>query len=208
MAGMIYVIGIGPGSPDYVLPIAMKIISSVPALAGSSRALQTFAECSQETYSIGGKIEDTLNWLEMKVQMKDVAVLVSGDPGYYSLLVALRRRFSAENLKVIPGISSVQLAFARIAEVWQDAELVSLHGRQAAEDFWPYRQGRKVAFLTDRHNCPSVIAACLLKAGWPSETKVWLCERLSYDDEKIAALSLAETEKVKGFEACVMVVKG
>lgn len=208
MAGLIYVVGIGPGSPEYVLPIALKVMRSVPAMAGSSRALQTFSGCDQETFPIGGKIEAVLDWLEQKAQVNDVAVLVSGDPGYYSLLAALRRRFLAESLQIIPGISSVQLAFARIAEVWQDAELISLHGREVNENFWPYRQGRKVAFLTDRYNCPSAIAARLLKASWPEESKVWLCERLSYEDEKIAALSLAETEQVKGYEACVMVVKG
>ena len=61
--------------------------------------------------------------------------MVSGDPGYYSLLDALRRDFPAKQIMVIPGISAMQYAFARLALPWHDAVLASFHGRPpAAQD--------------------------------------------------------------------------
>jgi cobalt-precorrin-7 (C5)-methyltransferase len=129
MEHKITVVGIGPGSPEYLPPIAQRAIDSATVLVGSQRALETFATEKSRTKIIDKDIAGILAFIHNCLLKEDVVVMVSGDPGFYSLLSALRGEFSAAQLSVIPGISSVQLAFARLADTWQDAVLLSMHGR-------------------------------------------------------------------------------
>lgn len=202
----ITVIGIGPGSPDYLPPIASRAIDRAGVLVGGSRALAAFAPAGCETYTLGKDIPAALAYIAGRLESGDVAVLVSGDPGFHSLLSALRREFGPERLEVIPGVSSVQLAFARLACPWQDAVLVSLHGREGNADALAFVPGKKLALLTDAVNVPRRIAGELLTRGWPPTAAVWLCADLSYPEEKIHATDLAGAAAGQGFEHCVMVV--
>ncbi|QDR80355.1 precorrin-6y C5,15-methyltransferase (decarboxylating) subunit CbiE [Sporomusa termitida] len=207
MEHQIVVVGIGPGSPDYVLPIASRIIAGAKVLVGSQRALDTFGSANQVSRIIDKDIQGVLDFIGQQLTCQDVIVLVSGDPGFYSMLTALRSRFAPARIRVIPGISSVQLAFARLAEVWQDAALLSMHGRKAADELLKFRPGYKLGILTDPQHNPGHIARILLAQGWPETACVWLCTNLSYDNEEVAALTLAETVATPGFEHSVMVVK-
>jgi cobalt-precorrin-7 (C5)-methyltransferase len=202
----IIVVGIGPGSPDYLPPIAARAIARAGVLVGSGRALAAFAPAGAVTKIIDRDIQGVLAFIDGHLATGDVTVLVSGDPGFYSLLTALRQRFGENRLEVIPGISSVQLAFARLARPWQDARLMSLHGRQAAAADLAYVPGRQLAILTDGQHSPRHIARLLLASGWPAAADVRLCADLSYPDERLAALTLGEAAESVGFEHCVMVV--
>lgn len=203
----IIIVGIGPGSPDYMLPIASRTIATANVLVGSKRALDTFASVGQVTKVIDKDISGVLDFIDQQLVNHDVVVMVSGDPGFYSMLTALRKRFVAERLTVIPGISSMQLAFARIAEVWQDAALISMHGREVADDVLGYRPGYKLGILTDTQHNPANIAGILLTHGWPKTAQVWLCTNLSYDNEEVCATTLAAARSIPGFKHSVMVVK-
>lgn len=206
MEHKITVAGIGPGSPDYMLPAASRAIAAAKVLVGSKRALETLAPRGAETKVIDKDINSVMAFIEAKLVDNDVVVMVSGDPGFYSLLSALRLKFPPEKLVVIPGISSVQLAFARLAQVWQDAVLVSMHGRTANDAVLQYQPGKKLGVLTDNTHNPCYIAKFLAGQGWPGEAQVWLCANLSYEHEQIAGMTLQEAMNVKGFEHCVMVV--
>lgn len=202
----ITVVGIGPGSPDYLPPIAARAIARARVLVGGGRALAAFAPASCETYTIGKDIAAVITHIRERLAVGDVTVLVSGDPGFYSLLAALRAEFGPEALDVIPGVSSVQLAFARLACPWQDAVLVSLHGRGPNDAALAYAPGKKLGLLTDGHHTPRRIAGDLLARGWPATAAVWLCADLSYESERIVAATLGETAQGHGCEHCVMVV--
>jgi len=206
MEHKIIVAGIGPGSPDYILPIASRTIAQAKVLVGSQRALAAFAPAHISTKVIDKDIAGVLSFIRESLKNNDVVVMVSGDPGFYSLLAAIRKDFIPSQITVIPGISSVQLAFARMAEVWQDATLISMHGRQASDEDLQYKINKKLAILTDHEYSPSHIARVLLDHGWPVDGQVWLGEKLSYDDESSKKLTLEETTKCIGFSHCVMVV--
>ena len=138
----------------------------------------------------------------------DVVVMVSGDTGYYSLLPYLKKKFTANPIEVVPGISSMTFAFARLNEVWHDADLMSFHGRQPAPEKLVYEAGKKMGFLTDPEYNPAHIARILMDAGWPKETRAAALERLSYDDEKIVDSTLEVLTELEGFGHSVMVVLG
>lgn len=209
MAHTLRIIGIGPGNPDYVVPIGLKRIAEAKVLVGSERALQDFARDGQQCYPVTGKLSELALWIEQQLTHDDVVVLVSGDTGYYSLLPYLKKKFPTYPLEVIPGISSMMFAFARLGEVWQNADLMSFHGRIPPADKLRYEEGRTLGFLTDKEHNPSAIARILMdEHGWPKETTAAACERLSYEDERIERATLGDIAELPGFYHSVLVVMG
>lgn len=195
----IIVAGIGPGNPDYLLPAAAKAIASAKVLVGGRRALDQYAQnpsAGQKTMAVTRDIEAVMTFIRKEQQHGDVVVMVSGDPGYYSLLDALRRHFSAGCLRVIPGLSAMQLAFARLALPWHGARLLSFHGRVPKEQDLQYEHGCIAGMLTDRKYTSKTIPAILLAHGWPKKTRLFICARLSYADENITSTTLGEAERL------------
>ena len=200
--------GIGPGHPDYVLPAALRVIREAKVLVGGSRALSDFAQEGQRTMTIRGDIPAVLAFIREALSESGVVVMVSGDPGYYSLLDALRREFDEDCLSVIPGISSVQFAFARLALPWHDASLLSFHGRRPSDAELAYAPGRIIGMLTDTKNSSRTIPELLIEMGWPEDAQAAICSRLSYEDERIVRTTLAGAVTEKEETHCVMVVIG
>jgi len=205
MASKIVIVGIGPGHPDYVPPIASRAIRAAQVLIGSRRALETFADPSQIQVEITGALSAVAEVIRQHREIRSVTVMVSGDPGFYSLLSYLLENFRPAELDIIPGIGSMQMAFCRAKTVWQDARLVSLHGRKLEHVGHLLVTPGKTGFLTDSKHSPAVIARYLLNLGWPN-CKVYLCEQLSYPDERIVQTDLHAAVQEVGFTHGIMVV--
>ena len=206
MEHQLIVVGIGPGSIDFILPEALRAIETAAFLVGGARALQTYAKPHQRQYKVGADIAGLLQTIRQELAVRDVTVMVSGDPGYYSLLETFRRELPQARIRVIPGISSFQLAFARIGLPWQTAKLLSAHGRKPEPAALVREPGVALSFLTDVRQHPAVIAGWLQEQGWPQTARVWLCKNLSYPEETVVAMTLVESLNISGFESCVMVV--
>ena len=206
MEHQLIVVGIGPGSIDFILPEALRAIETAAFLVGGARALQTYAKPHQRQYKVGADIAGLLQTIRQELAVRDVTVMVSGDPGYYSLLETFRRELPQARIRVIPGISSFQLAFARTGLPWQTAKLLSAHGRKPEPAALVREPGVALSFLTDARQHPAVIAGWLQEQGWPPTARVWLCKNLSYPEETVVAMTLAESLNISGFESCVMVV--
>ena len=206
MEHQLIVVGIGPGSIDFILPEALRAIETAAFLVGGARALQTYAKPHQRQYKVGADIAGLLQTIRQELAVRDVTVMVSGDPGYYSLLETFRRELPQARIRVIPGISSFQLAFARMGLPWQTAKLLSAHGRKPEPAALVREPGVALSFLTDARQHPAVIAGWLQEQGWPQTARVWLCKNLSYPEETVVAMTLAESLNISGFESCVMVV--
>ncbi|ADL12367.1 precorrin-6y C5,15-methyltransferase (decarboxylating) subunit CbiE [Acetohalobium arabaticum] len=205
MENQIYVLGIGPGSKEYMLPVVERLASESDVLIGGRRALELFSQLDKEELVIKADLERILNYIQDNYQQKQIAVLVSGDPGLYSMLNYLSKHFSKDQLKVIPGISSLQLGFAEAKLVWQDAEITSLHGRERSELLELVQKEDKVGFFTDHKFPPDEIAQYLLDNG-VQDRKAFVGERLSYEDERIIDGDLEEIADSDNFDMSVMVV--
>ncbi|MBR2214929.1 MAG: precorrin-6y C5,15-methyltransferase (decarboxylating) subunit CbiE [Selenomonadaceae bacterium] len=206
MDTVITVVGIGPGHPDYVLPAAKSAIEQAKVLVGGRRVLADFARKEQKTMTITGDIPATLDFIRQNLRDNDVTVLVSGDPGYYSLLDVLKKNFPPEKIRVIPGISSVQMAFARLALPWHHATLLSFHGRSPAAEDLRFAPEKILGLLTDNEHNSRYVAAQLLEEGWPEDSACYICRRLSYEDESISAATLGEALTLAPVGSAVLVV--
>ena len=202
----IIIAGIGAGSIDYISPAALKVIKSAKILVGGKRALSTFANENQITFPITADLKSVIEFIKEKVLSSDVVVMVSGDPGYYSMLDVLRREFPINMLKVIPSISAMQLAFARLALPWHNAVLLSFHGRQPDNLQLKYEEGKIIGMLTDSEHNSHTIPPLLIANGWRSDSHFAICSRLSYDDEKIILTTLENALQIEVVKHCILIV--
>lgn len=209
MEHKIIIVGIGPGSSEYMIPAALKTIDEAKVLVGGSRAMEQYGkDKGQKQFIIRADMNAVMDFIGRELRTQDVVVMVSGDPGYYSMLDAVRRNFEDKPIKVIPGLSSMQVAFAKLGMPWQEAELVSMHGRSASKEKMVYCPGKIIGFLTDKNNNSRTIPAMLKKMGWPAGAMVAICNRLSYPDEKIIITTIGEATKLETvYLNCVLVVK-
>ncbi|NLM52755.1 MAG: precorrin-6y C5,15-methyltransferase (decarboxylating) subunit CbiE [Firmicutes bacterium] len=200
----IVVAGVGPGGQEYILPIVKQKAAEADVLVGGKRALAPFQTGQKELIELTGRLAGLEKTLRNLAKTKKVLVLVSGDPGFYSLLAYLRRFFAPEDLEVYPGVSSVQVAFARLCVPWQKAKLLSVHGRDAAEILPDLLAPGVKAVLTDNHWTPGRLARLILAAGG-SDSPVYLCRHLTTPKEEIVQSSLSELS-IDEEGDCVMVI--
>ncbi|MFW6278640.1 MAG: precorrin-6y C5,15-methyltransferase (decarboxylating) subunit CbiE [Bacillota bacterium] len=202
----VHILGAGPGQKDYTLPITKKIIDRADVLIAGQRLLADFGRDAQQKIKITADLASIREFIKENYQQKKIAVLVSGDPGLYSFLTYLKRYFPRESLEVIPGISSLQLAFARNKMTWQEARIISLHGKNNRERLKNFvRKYNKVGLFTDRKNSPDQIAGFLLD-NQINEKQVVVCENLSYPEEKIYRGSLQDIKEQEFAPLTVMLI--
>jgi precorrin-6B C5,15-methyltransferase / cobalt-precorrin-6B C5,C15-methyltransferase len=117
-------------------------------------------------------------------------VVASGDPGFFGVVRALAERFGPHRLEVHPAPSSVSLAFARLGLPWDDATVVSAHGRPLAEAAQLVAGCPKGAVLVSPDNPPEALGKELLSLGLGA-AKVAVCSRLGLEGETITHTDLA-----------------
>ncbi|SHL78629.1 precorrin-6Y C5,15-methyltransferase (decarboxylating) [Actinacidiphila paucisporea] len=96
-----------------------------------------------------------------------VVVLASGDPGFFGIVRALGARFGAAALDIRPSAPSVAVAFARAGLSWDDAVVVSAHGRDLRAAVNVCRAFPKAAVLTGPGAGPAELGAALARTGLP-----------------------------------------
>lgn len=120
-----------------------------------------------------------------------VCVLASGDPGFFGIVRALADRFGPAALDVRPAVSSVSLAFARLGLPWDDAVVVSAHGRPLADAARLAARAAKAAVLVSPDAPPEALGKELLALGVDPSTPVAVCSRLGLDGERVSRTDLA-----------------
>lgn len=199
--GKISVVGTGPGARAFLTRAAEEAIKNADVLVGGRSALSC-ADYAKRKKVICANMAKVVEFIK-KNRRKDIAVLTSGDPGFYSILELILKNFPSKGVEIVPGISSMQLAFARIKDTWQDARFISLHGRNLRE-LANAAGCRKIAVLTDRNNTPDRVARFLLSIG--ADGKAFVCDNLTRQSEKLVEGSIADISTQKFSGNCVMVL--
>lgn len=191
---MLQVIGIGPGRPEWLPPAITELVKNCEILVGGSRALQLFPDFKGRQYVLSGNLAGSMEVIRTALQeRKVVGVLVSGDPGFFSLLPRLKQEFPEERMDVHPGISSLQFAFARAGLAWQEAAFASVHGRELS--VLPQVITRPTAVLTGGENTPQKIAQFYLERGL--NPLISLGNALAYPEEFWATMNAEELAQEK-----------
>ncbi len=143
----ITIAGCGPGKREYVIPLAEKAIQSAEVLVGSKHLLDMFPEVMATRIVLQPEIHKTLQAVQQAMPQK-IVVIVSGDPGLASFSKLVVDQFGPENCRIIPGISSLQLAFARLGMDWTRIKIINAHGRTPPKTAHEPYTGGPIAVLT------------------------------------------------------------
>jgi precorrin-6Y C5,15-methyltransferase (decarboxylating) len=138
---------------------AENLLRSAVLVAGGERHLKMLGVEPSRAVVLRGDLSETISRVENTEG--PVVVLASGDPGFFGIVRLLGERFGPENLRVLPALSSVARAFARIGLSWDDAVTVSAHGRDPRRALNICRAYPKVAVLTSPHLGPAELADAL-----------------------------------------------
>jgi len=201
---MVTVVGIGPGNPDYITPAALDCIDRAEVLIGAKRALDSFDIGGKQVHYITADMDAVVKAVKEN-QHRETAVVVGGDPGFYSILKTLRIQLSSVKVNVIPGISSAQFLFSLIGREWQDVVFTSVHGRMLDEINGLVTNNKKICILTDdKFTAPSV-AMHLITLGLSGRAVAG--RKLSYPDQELIDTTIDELAKMEGLGSSVLYVE-
>ncbi len=182
----ITIVGCGPGGLDYLTPAARGSIAQAEVLVGASRLLELFAANGEQRIVVGADIPKALNQLAPHVGKRKVVVIVSGDPGIRSLAQPVIQRFGWESCRVIPGISSLQVAFARLGLDWTDARLISAHHHAPRLDMDSLAGESKIAVLAGNASTTDWIVGLAKRLA--ATHSIFVCEDLTLPQERVFRL--------------------
>lgn len=211
MSGKIYIIGIGPGASEYLTKKALDTVKMSDYTVGSTRAIDLFDDVQNK---IAFNVKDLLDKLEEGVQLavdgNTVSILSTGDPGFSGVLntvlrISNEKNFPKENIEVIPGISSLQLAAAKCHIQWDNANVMTFHGRENIEDILPVINNGKVTIALPSRKVKDM-AQFLIDNGVEEDRHVTVCERLSYPDEKIVSSTLNCIAQSEFTYMCIIII--
>lgn len=216
--GKLDIVGVGPGSADYVTPAARKAVQQAQLVIGAQRSLNLFTgDIKGETIVLLAKnLVEILKEAAQAVKGgKNVALLSTGDPGFSGLLHTVQESglFDNKVINVIPGVSSIQVCAAKINLSWDNTRLFTFHEGQVSEDqkeklVSAYQCGKTIILLPDvRSFAPKDIAALLIATGADKNIPVFVCENLTLENEKITSTTLEELQGLTFGSLSVMVIK-
>ena len=178
----ISLIGIGMGNPDNLTVEARNAIQRAELLIGAKRMLES-VKFLQKPSVCAYKAEEIHSYVKDHPEYEEVAILLSGDVGFYSGAKKLYDAFQGEKLSVYSGISSVVYLCGKLHTSWEDVYLMSLHGRQQ-NLIAAVKEHKKVFALIGQKGGIEDLCRKLLSYGF-SGVKLSVGENLSYDTERI-----------------------
>ncbi|AMX83535.1 cobalamin biosynthesis protein CbiE [Geobacillus subterraneus] len=199
--GTIKLIGIGADGPAGLPALYRRWIEESELLVGGRRQLAMFPDYKGETIVVRSKLAELVE--QLRNETRTTVVLASGDPLFYGMGSYLANKLPIE---VYPAVSSVQWAFAKMGESWQDAAFISVHGRPLTGLAQRIDGRRKVAVLTDETNSPTAIARYLLEYGM-TEYEAFVGEELGGPNERCRFFKLEEMAETEFLPLNIVVLK-
>lgn len=196
---MITVLGIGPGNQEYRLQGTQKYLEQADVVIGSSRQLAIFPAIAEKEMKLP-RLAELKAYLQANSQ-KNIVLLASGDPLLYGIGTWVKDQFGSQQVKLVPGISSIQYMFHQLQISMNDCFLTSSHGRTPDFDF--LLRHSKVGMITDKIIGPYEIGQEIKKRGL--HRHIYVGERLSYPDEQITKYD-EQTIENRDYEMNVVII--
>ena len=192
----IAVIGIGLDGIIGLTEPVKQIIDRATILCGANRHLSYFSKHPAFKIPLNNLQQD-IELLIKKATEQEVVILASGDPLFFGLGRLLLSQIPADRLQFYPNFSSIQLAFSKLKIPWQDAALISTHGRNCNSLIEHLKRGTsKIAVLTDHYNNPIEIANLYLTLELPVTYSFYVCANLTIENASITSFKPQEITKL------------
>lgn len=191
MDNRIKIIGIGDNGTRDLSPLYLQWIQESDMLVGGERHLSFFTEYSGQRKVLKGGLAAVIEQLDELRHHRKIVVLASGDPLFYGIASYIAKKLGSHAVDIHPHLSSLQLAFARMGDSWQDAAFESVHGRPVKGLAQRIDGKAKIAILTDEENSPAAIARYLLEFEM-NEYEGFVAENLGGEQERYGFWTLEE----------------
>ncbi|HEV3385873.1 MAG TPA: precorrin-6y C5,15-methyltransferase (decarboxylating) subunit CbiE [Gemmata sp.] len=200
------VMGVGPDGTAGPSVRSRELLSSAQMVFGSDAALRLLPELSAERIAIGSDLPAVIDKLKTNLGTKRIAIVAVGDPLFYGTARYLCDKIGADYFEVIPHVSSMQLAFARIKETWEEAYLTDLSARPLDDVLDKVRTAETVGLFTTETAHPARVARELLARGIDYFT-AYVCENLGGKDERITKGELSDIREMKFDPLNILILK-
>lgn len=185
------IIGIGDDGLNAAPAAVRERIATAEVLLGDERALALLGETvTGRRVPLSGDVEQLATQVEA-IGDKPAALVVFGDPMFYGLARFLFERFGKDRFEVLPHVSSMQLAFARVMESWDEAYLTDLATHPLPAVIEKIRTAQKVGLFTNPDVGPADVATAMLERGIDYFT-AYVCENLGARDERVTRAELKD----------------
>src|SRR5829696_8240163 len=202
----IYVVGVGGDGLAGLTSRARDLVAGAELLVGSDGALRLLPEVNAERVRIGSDLGDVTEKLRANFGKKKIVVVATGDPLFYGVARYLCDRLGKDRFEVLPHVSSMQLAFARVKETWEEAYLTDLSVRSLDDVLDRVRTAETVGLFTSETYHPARVARELLVRGL-DYFRAYVCENLGGKDERITQGELSELQGMHFDPLNVLILK-
>ncbi len=183
------ILGIGDDGVGGLTEAARRILNEADLIIGPPSTLSLLKDLPVEKIALEADMSAAVKQVKEALRSRRPVLVSSGDPLFYGVARYLCDRLGKDQFEVVPHVSSMQLAFARIKESWEDAYLTSLAGRPIEAIIDRIRTAEKVGVFSSDEYPPSRMASALLERGI-DYFRAFVCENLGSPDERITQAEL------------------
>src|SRR5436309_1605673 len=151
----------GDDGLEGVVSPARQLVEQAQLLVGDEATFAKLPPTKGERFVVGGNLDEAIDRIARAGDQR-VVVLASGDPLFYGVARYLCDKLGKDRFEVVPHVSSMQLAFARVKESWEEAFLTNLANRPLDQVIEKIRVATKVGLFTSEDCPPAAVARALL----------------------------------------------
>src|SRR3954447_9391733 len=171
----IHIVGVGSDGLAGLTSRARELLQAADVILGSEQALAAVPELRAERVRLGSDLAEALRLLQSQFGHRSLVLVASGDPLFYGVARYLCDKLGKDRFEVVPHVSSMQLAFARVKETWEEAYLTNLATHPLASVLDRIRTAETVGLFPSESEPPPVIARELLARGL-DHFRAYVCE--------------------------------
>jgi len=179
----IFVVGIGEDGLAGLTDHARRLIESADLVVGEQHCLDLVGELAGRQISVSSNLDEVVEIISAN-RDKRIVILALGDPLFYGIAHYLWDKIGKDHFEIVPHVSIMQMAFARVKESWEDALLVNLAHTSLEDLFNQIRGAETVGLFTTEELPPNAIAQRLLATGLDYFT-AYVCENLGAPNERV-----------------------
>ena len=208
----ISVVSLGCGQLSVLAPQAVDAMQNAQVIFGAKHHFDEIAAIHTQAQKIIFPAPfPALSAALAQHQCKRVCVLASGDALFFGIGSWLNRHIGNRHLRFYPNISSVQACFHAIGLPWQDAKIISLHGRPLSSLRRYLVDKQLIALFTDADANPLKIAIELQQQGF-GDSRMWVCAALGSAEQRISQYHAAElaaaNPSFQALNVCIVALDG
>jgi precorrin-6B C5,15-methyltransferase / cobalt-precorrin-6B C5,C15-methyltransferase len=197
-------VGIGAEGWRSLTGEARDVLTGATVIAGSPRHLALLPELAARRVPLPSPLLAHLD--ELVRDNPGLCVLASGDPTLHGIGATLARRLGPTAVRILPGVSSVALACARLGWPQQEITVVSLVSQPPEAALAAMQPGARLIVLCRDRRTPPEVARLLTDRGWGA-SELTVLEQIGAPGERVSSMrQAAELTGAAQADLCVLAV--